>query len=99
MAKGWSRGQHSRKCALKNGLDPLSYSEDARPKDDDSDHNDNKPAAVVEKTYTNITQEMKTKTEELGTSKLTTTPESIWGDVVCWANSTYDGMWYGIKEL
>jgi hypothetical protein len=41
---------------------------------------------------------MKTKTEELATSKLTTTPESIWRDVVCWANSTYDGMWYEIKE-
>ena len=95
MTKGWSCGQHSQKCALKNGMDPLSYSED--PKDDNSNDNDKKPAAV-EKTYTNITQEMKTKTAELATSKLTTTPESIWGDVVSWANSTYNGMWYGIKE-
>ena len=95
MKKGWSCGQHSQKCALKNGLDPLSYSKD--PKDDDSDDDDKKPAAV-EKTYINITQEMKTKTVELATSKLTTTPESIWGDVVSWANCTYDGLWYRIKE-
>ena len=85
MTKGWSCGQHSQKCALKNGLGSLSYSED--PKDDDSNDNDKKPAAV-EKTYTNIRQEMKTKTAELATSKLTTTPESIWGDVVSWANYT-----------
>jgi hypothetical protein len=95
MKKGWSCGQHSQKSALKNGLDPLSYSKD--PKDDDSDDDDKKPAAV-EKTYINITQEMKTKTAELATSKLTTTPESIWGDVVSWANCTYDGLWYRIKE-
>ncbi len=99
MLKGVTRGQYSRKCAIKNGLNPSSYKEeDARQKDNnDSGEEDKKPAAVV-KTYIEITQEMRVCTKELGTSNLTLLPSKIQEELVHWANATYDGMWHGVKE-
>jgi hypothetical protein len=84
MAKGWSWGQYILMCALNSGLNPSGYSNDAIPKEENNSDNelDKKPPAV-EEPYTNITQEMKTKTAEFAMLKFSTAPEPVFGKKLC----------------
>ena len=71
-------------CALNSGLNPSDYSNDAIPKEENnSDNEQDKKPPAVEEPYTNITQEMKTKTAEFAMLKFSTAPEPVFGKKLC----------------
>ena len=96
LDKPYTQGEHSRVCCVMCGVDPP-------PKDEVVDNEDllfAKPECAEKKSFVEVTQEMKMKTEELSffpgnRSKL---PSTIWLEVKSFFNEKYSGNWYGLQE-
>ncbi len=89
--------QHSQECCIRCNVDP--------PLDDEVVDNEDLFAHVSfpkreKKTFVNVTQEMKKKTEDLSIlpGNMAKMPLMIWLDVKSFFNKKYSRNWYGLQE-
>jgi hypothetical protein len=89
--------QHSQECSIRCNVDP--------PPEDEVVDDEDLFAHVLfpkreKKTFVDVTQEMKKKTEELSIlpGNMAKMPSMIWLDVKSFFNEKYSGNWYRLQE-
>ncbi len=91
MLKGRALKQHSNKSVVRSSLDGFAL--------DGHLNNNSDDRKAPPKLPTDISQEMRVKTEEFAIANRSVTPEKIWWMVKNWADKEYERNWFGLREV